>query len=361
MSRPLRIPRPQTPLHLYRHLLREASYLPPLARLFVDNQIRDRFEKDRKDDEEEGTKHIRKARHELRVLRAANCGDLTRMRRVLLRAFGRVGRRRRELMTDLLHREVPTNTEELEQYAAAASALAALDRPLDWLDNWDVEKLRTFARSQVQAGLINPPKAPITVNQTSPDKLIPSENAWGRPLAAKPARTKLRNLWKSVADKCMPPLPKEEWETLGEIAEGKMQEQWLPPHRRPVARGMSGDVQGARTWDWQSYAIKPVAVVDRPANRRNKLLSGTVDDNTPTGDPQPIDCHKYTARSWRRLLGNVWRLSPIMEQKPDGRGGWNIAWGKVDFQAAQATPASFEFFGDFPDAGEPKIGGKGRT
>ncbi|KAK4040689.1 hypothetical protein C8A01DRAFT_15512 [Parachaetomium inaequale] len=358
MSRPLRIPKPQTPLHLYRHLLRETSYLPPLARPSVHKQIRNRFERDSGYDQDKNPKHIRQGHHELRALRAANSGDLVRMRRVLLRAFGRIGRRRRELVSHLVQRDTPTNTEELAKYA---EALAGNYKNLDWLDEWDVEKLRMYARSQLQAGLNNPPKAPITDNQTAPEKILPTENAWGRPLPKKLARTKLKKMWKSLAEKIMPPLPKKEWETLKAIVQGTVQGPWLPPPRRPLARGMSENAQPqeGQAWAWQSYAIKPVAVVDLPTNRKNKLLSGAVDDNTPTGDPDPVGCHKYTPRAWRRMLGTIWQLSATMTKKPEGDGSC-ITWGKQLHQPLSANAGNMEFFTDFPDVEAPKVEDKGR-
>jgi len=357
MSRPLRIPKPQTPLHLYRHLLRESSYLPPPARPFIDKQIKDRFARDRNDVDERSAKRIRQAHHDLRYLRAANAGDMTRMQRVLLRAFGRLGRRRRELMSRVLVRDAPTDTDELARQAADAAAIASENRRIDWLDSWDIDKLRRYANSQVQAGLTNSPRPQIATHQTQPAKVIPAENSWGRPLAPKLYRTKLKKMWAAVADKCMPPLPRKEWETLKAIAEGTVQGGWLPPPRRALARCMSGEGQGGHGWDWQAYAVWPVAFVDRPANRRNKLLTGAVHDNTPTGDPQPIGCHKYTRRTWRRMMSDVWRLTATMEKKPGGQH-LDIRWGKTVFQPppATATPGAMEFFKDFPEPEEAKSG-----
>ncbi|KAL2193966.1 hypothetical protein P885DRAFT_71765 [Corynascus similis CBS 632.67] len=359
MSYRLRIPKPETPLHLYRHLLRESSYLPPLARLSADKQIKARFRRD-KEDKDKCAKHIRDGLHELRVLRAANAGDMARMRRVLLRAFGRIGRRRRDLVSRLVQRDTPTNTQELAKYVAEMTPLAEKYKTHDWLDGWDVEKLRTFALSQINASLNNSPKMPITINQITPEKKLPKENSWGRPLPVKLARTKLKNLWKSAADKIMPPLPVEEWKSLQAIVEGTAQQGWLPSPRRTLARGISESAHGSRGWDWQSYAVKPVAVVDRPANRRNKLLTGVVDDNTPTGDPRPIGCHDYTTRAWRRMFSYIWNLSATMRKRPDGKG-WDIAWGKLDQQAASTTPGMVEFFKDFPYAEKPKTRSKRAT
>jgi hypothetical protein len=263
-------------------------------------------------------------------------------------------------MAEMLQREVPSNTKELEKYTAEATAIASQDRDIDWLDTWDLEKLRALARSQAQANLINPPKAPMTLNQTDPTKCIPTENSWGKPFNPKVARTKVKKVWKIVADKCMPPIPKEEWELIGSIAEGKVRDpQQLPPPRRPVAQNASGDRQEAPVWNWQAYATKRAAIVDLPTNRRNKLLTGAVDDNTPTGDPRPIKCHKYTPRTWRRLLGSVWQLTTTMEKKPSGRG-WDITWGKHKFEAPQATTGHMEFFEDFPSTQEAQTAGEGR-
>jgi hypothetical protein len=339
---------------LYRHLLREASYLPPIARPYVDSQIKRRFQEHRRSNDDEFTKRrVRQAHRDLRYLRAANAGDAVRMRRLMLMAFGRLGRRRRELVAELVHRELPANTEELERYADETSAIASAHRELDWLDRWDLDKLCTFARSQVQASLNNPPRSHITYSQTVPERIIPAENSWGRPLTPKLARTKLKKMWKQVAEKCLPPLPKEEWERLGRIANGEEPGSgWLPPPRRPVAHSADGSTEEVvRTWDWCSYATRPVSVVDKPSNRRNKLLSGAVDDNTPTGDPTPINGQRYTPRSWRRLFANVWQLTSTMEKKPDGQR-WNITWGKPKFQAPPASAAMDEFFEHLPTGPE---------
>ncbi|KAK4129953.1 hypothetical protein BT67DRAFT_249782 [Trichocladium antarcticum] len=350
MSRPLRIPEPRTTLHLYRHLLREASYLPRVARPFVDRQIQERFRKHQKDEAvgEQHRQRMKQAHHELRLLRASNAGDMNRMRRVLLRSFGRVGRRRRELMAEVLQREIPSNTEELQKYMAEASAIASQDRHIDWLDTWDLEKLSALARSQAQQDLLNSPKPPMTSAQTDPTRFVPAENSWGNPFHPRVARTKEKKAWKSVADKCMPPMPKEEWQRIGSIVDGSDRDpKQLPPPRRPVAQSASVGSPEAKAWNWQAYATKPVAIVDLPTNRRNKLLTGAVDDNTPTGDPRPAKCHKYTPRTWRRLLLNVWQLTSTMEQKPCGRG-WDVAWGKPRFTVPPATTGNMEFLTDFP-------------
>ncbi|KAK1758757.1 hypothetical protein QBC47DRAFT_370493 [Echria macrotheca] len=324
MSQPLRLPPPQTTLHLYRHLLRESSYLPPFAREFVDRRIKKRFR--RYQDNGEYPRRVQQAKHDLRLLRAANAGDLGRMRRVLYHVFGRLGRRRRELLDDLLRGEVPTDATELQKYAQDAIAATSSRKP-DWLDNWDSSKLLAFARSQVKAELMISPRPILKQKTIAALDRLPTENIWGRPPAPSLTRTRLRKAWRQIAHCVLPPLPKQQWEMLRDLARGTAPDySWVDRGRRSVAKTRSEEAEGIQAWSWEQYAKKPVRVVDRPASRRNKLLSGAIDDNTPTGDPPPLDCHTYTRRSWIRLLADIWRLSSYMEKRPDNKG-WNVVWG----------------------------------
>ncbi|KAK4188898.1 hypothetical protein QBC35DRAFT_179918 [Podospora australis] len=348
MSRPLRLPPPSTTLGLYRHLLRESSYLPSLARPFIDEQIKHRF-RSNKDDENHLAERIRDAKHDLRYLRAANHGDLVRMRRVLLRAFGRLGRRRRELILDLVGGGKTAQSEAKEPSSEDKSEQEEKKmRESDWLDRWDTKTLAAFAKSQVNSSVINSPKAALTAPQASPEKNLPTENSWGRPFPAKPLRTKLKKRWKQVAEKVLPPVPKDEWEKIGLVAQGKFEEAgFRVPSRRPIARMPTGDEGIIQPWKWHLYATKPVAVVDIQKSREYKLLSGLRDLDTPTGDPQPLNCHKYTPRLWRRLFAGIWQLTATMEKKTEGgREKLDISWGKTEFRppTARAAPKNTEFF-----------------
>ncbi|KAK0622053.1 hypothetical protein B0T17DRAFT_618414 [Bombardia bombarda] len=341
----LPIPHPTTTLHLYRHLLREATYLPIDARIYATSRLKTRFRRYQKKQQDDVAPQVEEANSQLRYLRAANAGSLPRMRRVLLQTFGRVGYRRRKLTEEFVKPDMPTTVEEIEQYAAKGAAIQALKRKADWLDNWDQVKLRAFFVSQSKASLINSPKRAISHFQTNPEKQIPAENAWGRRLAPKLARNKLKRAWKGSVDKIYPPVAKSEWEKLRDLALGP-----APvgvPKRRPVARLLSSDSNGAETstWDWQAFATKPVTIVERQANRKNRLLSGAVDEHTPLAEPEPIDQHKYTTRLWRRIYGEVWQMTAYMEKKPTGKG-WNIVWGGAIFQAPPASTAHQELFED---------------
>src|SRR4051794_19051413 len=137
MSRPLRIPRPGMTLHLYRHLLRESSYLPPFARSTVDYRIKGRFRRHRDAEGGRLDMHLSNGHRELRTMRAAVAGDMPRMYKLLLQCFGRIGHRRRRLLEDLLQKEPMTDTEKLEKGSKTQEEDAVPPRKPDWLDKWD--------------------------------------------------------------------------------------------------------------------------------------------------------------------------------------------------------------------------------
>ncbi|KAK0642153.1 hypothetical protein B0T16DRAFT_334005 [Cercophora newfieldiana] len=345
MSRPLRIPRPETPLHLYRHILRESSYLPPFARSIVDGRIRARFRRHQRD--ECAKTAIRRGNHELRALRAAVAGDLPRMYRLMFECFGRNGWRRRELMDELVRKDAPSDSDELEKYAEekhAALASPPQHRP-DWLDHWDVDKVMAFARSQVNCcEQNNRPGQELTGKHLVLEHpQTPKTDIFGRPLPKNRVRANLRRAWKKIAERILPPLPPAEWDMLRDLASGKgIDPKWAYTHRRALAKSASGVEGDPQPWKWEVYVVRPVALVDHQVSKKNKLLSGALDDSSPNGDLEPLNCHRWTPQLWKRMLAQIWRLSAKMEKKPDGKG-WDIVWGKDTFKPPVANAATMEF------------------
>ncbi|KAK4224549.1 hypothetical protein QBC38DRAFT_485184 [Podospora fimiseda] len=353
MSHPLRLPPPKTTLQIYRHLLRESSYLPSVVRPFVDKHIKSRFHKHQKD-----TLHVssrtKKAEKGLRYLRAANSGDTSRMTRILLFAFGRIGPRRRELLDAVIKRPPPQNTEELEAKIKETMDVSPDSPPPDWLDNWDTDVLQALTHLQMTASPPNTPRPAFTSTMTTLSKAFPETNSWGEPWNPRTKRTKTKKYWKNLATRILPPVPKEEWETLEMVSKGIFAEAgWKVPARRtPI-----GDLYEPE-WKWPLYATQSAARVDRPASRRFKLLTGEKDYNTPTGEPNALNCHRYTARAWRRLMMNIWRMTPIMEplEQPMGEIKFDLKWGDSMFKPPVAvTAGEMEFFSGLKE----QVGGKG--
>ncbi|EFX02373.1 hypothetical protein CMQ_2422 [Grosmannia clavigera kw1407] len=338
------------PIHLYRSILREATYLPPTCRKQVEARIRLRFDHHRHDPN--SGMRLKRASHDLRYLRAANCGDLVRMRRIMMMAFGRIGWRRQELMSGLRLLDQPNSSAELEQ------RLADVRPETDWLDKWNTEKLLAFAKSQSQHTVHNSPRPQVNPKRLNPAEAVPPVNAWGRPFVPKVARTKLKKWWKSLAHRILPPLPRGDWELLRKLATGQAGAEWMAPSRRTVVKTSTEPENDTFSgWDWEKYATRPIRVVERPRSRRFRVSFGVAQDAPGPYDGPAIGIHRYTPRLWRRLYAEIWQMSATME--PRAGGGWTITWGGVAPKLLQPTAADLAFFEGVDSKGNvPKPEGK---
>lgn len=343
----LQIPPPRTALHLYRHLLREATYLPPVIKPFFVDRIRTRFERHRRDPEPQY--RLDKAQKDLRYLRAANSGDYVRMRRVLMLGFGRIGRRRRELIDDFVRRDRPTDTESLAKFIEDTRDNALEHN--DWLGKWDTAKILALTRSQSNVEIPETPLPTKGTRTADPADNIPTENIWGRPIAPKLARSKLRKEYKALIRRLLPPVQEKEWEVLEKLATGQAGPEWDTPSRRRVAAKSDTEVDPASDqWEWENYALKPVRLVDAKKSRKMQALTGAVDDTSPFRKTA-LGIHKFNKRLWQRLYIDIWRMTPKMEQKKPNK--WEVKWGVNKLEVTKGTSDYAEFFEGAPDLTTP--------
>ncbi|PSR82389.1 hypothetical protein BD289DRAFT_371310 [Coniella lustricola] len=339
--------------HIYRHLLREATYLPPTCQPFLRAHIRARFRKHHHDPPlpNPATKlRLRRARHDIRYLWAANHGLLANMTRIILLAFGRLGKRRRALIAQFVAKREPESTAELaEQLANEISARNDDDtlhprRPRDWLDEWDLPKFHALAASQAKRSFWSP-RSSIKGHRLDPIEALPRENPWGRPLAAKVVRSKLRKWYKAQVHRLMPPLGADEWERLRLLATGQADRSlWQMPKRRPAGVSMIQDETTKPTWDWQRYATEAVRSIERGSSRAAKARTGEQGE-APYGLGPAIGLHSYDrARFWRRLYTRVWEMTPKMAEKENMPGKWTVEWGQTMREVPVATKAQMSFF-----------------
>ncbi|POS72324.1 hypothetical protein DHEL01_v209285 [Diaporthe helianthi] len=345
-------------LHVYRGLLRQASYLPPICQPFIRLQIVSRFRRHAPDHaaSPQTRRRLRQARHDLRFLYAANNGLVQNLFRILLLVFGRTGSRRRLLVQCLLRQDPPADSAQLEvaiardtqarTYTAKDGSLA--QRAQDWLDKWDTRKLCALAASQARRGPPHSPRPDIKASQTDPAARLPHTNIWERPLPATLARSKLRKEYVRLVNRILPPLPTGDWETLRALALGHPDSSALcqMPQRRPVAvplRGGHGD-QGASTqWSWHAHATEPVRAVERASSRSRRGRTGRPLPG-PHGQEAAIGTHTYTPRLMRRLFATVWEMTPTMEARPGVEDKWDITWGRVPKGVPVAATAHATLF-----------------
>lgn len=379
-------PTHRNPIHLYRHLLRQTSYLPgplqPAISLQISKTFRDHATPPLHLEDATGwiSARLQAGNEALCTLRAAVGGHSKALREVAYAAFGRIGARREELMkvvaTKEPRRPVASNSAELEralqeEKQSQQGTLPSHDQDLTvnrypWLREWDLPFIMALARSQrLQEGNAAPdafPKKPIS-GSLSPEDAVPAENAWGRPLPPRRRAAVLARWWQALASKLAPPVSREEWELLRRLAlgmpgDGDLTENgWTLPPRRAAARpveygdgdrdrdrdGHSPETAGGRTatgtWNWHSYASKSVRAVERHRSRSRKIYYGdsVVDDSHHPFEMArpPTKVTPLTPRRMRRMWRDVWETTSYVTERQENRGKgtsnkdrkWDFVWG----------------------------------
>lgn len=380
---PPQIPHPDLPIHLYRHLLREATYLPPLCRPWAADRIKARFRASRAAPHR-AKLHIKDAHHELRNLRAANAGHTERMVKLLWHATGRLGKRRRQLATSQLRSDPAADSNALGVNTIQASGTGQVvypghaepeptavipggmnhdngnqgmqrleDRTPDWLDNWSIPMLEALSRSQCGK---QRSKWPLQMRRVvEPERSVPKVNCWGEPFSPKLVRRKHQKHWVGILKQLMPPLPQGEWEVLRDLATGRVQDDtWKIPPRRPVAistqtQGVAG--QDGQVWDWQRFAVRPIRSLEATNSRKRKVLSGGLDED-PQGQGRPIGVRAWKPRLLRRgLYSRVWEASPTMHK--NANGNWIVRWGNDEPRTSAPSSIDMQFFQGVDKNGSP--------
>ncbi|CAK7271119.1 hypothetical protein SEPCBS119000_004436 [Sporothrix epigloea] len=279
---------------------------------------------------------------------------MDRMRKVMMLTFGRTGWRRHELLAIFRRPEQPLNSTQLEASFELQDGQTLPAR--GWLESWDKDKLLLFAKSQAGRSLRSSPRPQAVLKRLDPKKAVPSCNIWGKPLAAKPARTKELKWWKQVENRILPPLPRSEWDLLKQLATGTADSRWdVPPRRAPVATTQLASTStstlsggSSETWAWEKYLTGPMRVIERPNSRRFKLpLQSRTPQHAIPLDGPAIGYHNYTPRFWRRLYNDMWQLSSVIETKTSSGDKWDIAsisWGGTGLKPLPPSTASLEFF-----------------
>ncbi|POR39050.1 Uncharacterized protein TPAR_00754 [Tolypocladium paradoxum] len=356
------LPSSLPPLHLYRHLLRESSYLPPAFRATIALTIRDRFHRNRKHDAR-AKAHLSRALSALRGLRAANSGDKNAMAGLISKGFARTGSRRRELMAQFVKPQGPNDSRALEALldrAASSSTAKGATGPAAgetacgapqgsrkprnvFFQKWDQPKLLQMLQSQKQhqkdtKGTTSWPGT--AVKGTDEDQFVPKLNIWGNPPAESLVRAKRAHWWRRSADKIMPPLGKGEWDLLGRLSSGAQDRgEWAIPERRHSAKPLVA--QGSlRAFDWEGYATKPAAVVEREQSRSRQRRSGRKDTG-PYGGRERSQA--ASSRWFRRAYSRTWQLTPSVSQDPNTLR-YSFAWGTAQSRLPAATKAQLEIF-----------------
>ena len=309
--------------HAYRALLRATTYLPDsAARTYIHNYAVHRFRSvahkihsKNGDSAKElvaryhDREKIRKVWQASRQLERAAQGNVTDLQKVLYLTYGRVGKRRRELVQQLLEPE----EDEFPKDQAALEALIQKPPEREQCRHHDNKKLQAFIKSQRFNHPIERSKAKLKVLAPK----IPETNVWGRPVPLKLQASIKRRYWADTLERILPPVPRHEWDRLRDLATGAIPIDDPPPRRsRPLE---------------VPPEIKLLEYFTLPTNRHNLDIEGIeVEEDSVSmsleKNPNTRGLKHLTPRFMRRLYATIWSMTPTMSQDEITKI-WTTKWG----------------------------------
>lgn len=306
-------------LHIYRRLLRAATYLPDsLARNYAHKRILERFRRNAKSGSPEpiASGRIKKAISSAKRLERAGNGSLEDLQKVLLFTYGRKGSRRRELIQALLRPDESI----LPKDDLALKALILHPTGEQAGKHKPNPKLTAFVESQES----NHPAE--SVRPKIKKLKIPKENIWGRAIPRKAELNMRKKWWTMTLDRLLPPLPQHEWDRLRDLALGKIPLDEVPKRRSRKDEPVENREEEMRVFRYLQRRVKAEAAeIEGVAFDPERGLVAQ------TRGPKEIDQLNgktliRSPRVLRRLYASIWSLTPTMSQDEVTKK-WNIQWG----------------------------------
>ena len=316
--------------HILRTLLRECTYLPDsVAAEYIKQHTRSRFRvngykawKNRELFEAQDKTRRQEARQAISTLQRANEGERKCLLKTLHTTYGRIGKRRHELLRPLLSvkgqqealnaasdpdsialeddsASIDGNHETNTKQPTAEFSKLTPKTPLDI-----TPQLRAVLNSQIRV------KPPLTNRQGNPrriEPIIPELNSWLRPTPQKVIKNKLKRHYAHLLDHVQPPLPAQEWERLRDLASGKLSPEIPPPRRK---RAVDFSVEDRTVEETEGSALELVARYGRlpPKAFGNRAAQ------------------RISPRFMQRLYAEVFSQCPVMEWD-NAREEWKVIWG----------------------------------
>jgi hypothetical protein len=322
------------PIHLYRSLLREAGYLPlATCRSYIKDYIKQSFhrhhpQRDRARFPSPGappqahkgnreltlqrqTALLKRGREFHSILVRANQGSLKPFEKILSMTYGRIGRRRYELLHGF---NSPVLTTRGPQPEDRAPEPREAKRSPYWKPPVQMEALLA---SQAKQQSLMPRNTRPKVK--TPFQLTPATNIWGKPISVRRKTNQLHKWYLQNTLGVLPPLPAREYKELLSTVTGETK---LPPvpTRRPVA---SSSTTTAEIDDEHSIRKKSTLLLSGPQGRKECNSS---DFGSGLGG-------NYNARSrfsrrflQRRLARTVLVQTPLAHAAEKAKRGIVFSW-----------------------------------
>ncbi|RMX77869.1 hypothetical protein D0869_09541 [Hortaea werneckii] len=313
------------PRHLLRALLRECTYLPASqARHWVRQHAIGRFREDgfkvwqRREHPTQGEyvqRKLQTIQHGIRLLARANDGERRPLLKVLLMTYGRVGRRRRELLGPLLsarqHQDVEEESagktaHDEEKFhdtgKTAADTLSTSTKPPGAREvnqgSWTyyVPDFTPQLRALLQSQLKHPPPHLTRPLLRRMAPRLEELNSWKRPMPLNRVKNQTKDWYASTLARVHPPLPTQEWYRLRDLASGAQSEPRVPRRKRVGDAAPAGD----------------------------EALLFRLSEPPPTDRSR--DAHAITPRYMKRMWATVFAQCPLMEWEGESEK-WKVTWG----------------------------------
>jgi hypothetical protein len=308
--------RPYESRRLLRGLLRECTFLPDShARKWTKEYVLNRYRRyqwkawEHRKDEEYGRRLDRKlkdAKAGLGLLKRANDGERKPLLKILLMAYGRIGKRRHELMLPLLPAAMQAELRRAENEAESdppnevqAPGPSNRDAPGIFVGHpVSADDLTPQMRALLQSQLHSPPPHLTRTQLRRINPQIDELNSWHRPMPRKRVNNQLRKWYADLLSKVHPPLSMPEWLRLKRLALGEETEAFIP-RRKFLADPRSG----------------PLEMVMQFGKPNAKQAFGN------------RDAHQLTRRYMQRLWAQVFAQCPVMAWDTE-RAQWLVTWGE---------------------------------
>ncbi|KAL5612875.1 hypothetical protein BROUX41_004046 [Berkeleyomyces rouxiae] len=341
MSFQIPLQKPIQKLHLYRHLLREASYLPRPCRQYVRGQIFHKFRvnqfRETRVDE-----HIDDGYSALRTIRAANAGELNRMYRIALLTFGRIGEHRIRRLNAFMRPDGPRNAdaveEQLTQEMINFKKQELGPKRTRILTQWPIEKLGDYLKTQVDQQNSVPkvmwPKSGLT--KAAPTRgTVPELSVWGTPLSENSQKYRTAAWWRRTKERIIPPMTETRFARLKNLAcgidNGKPLE--VTP-RRAVDKKYLEELKHKREtwWEFGDDIRASTALVERQKSRPFIRRSGLIDQS-----PWRLErWSPLTARNLQRIFRFVYYSASTSKVDPVSLKRTNT-WGSIEMEFKKGT------------------------
>lgn len=326
------------PRHLFRALLRQCTYLPDqAARRWLQEYVVLRFRKycprppippeliARLENEADRKWLIKRALKGLRFLERANDGHPVHLGKILAMTYGRVGKRRRQLVAQLTLENPPIESTTIYDQGPVLG-----------------NQLKELVISQM-----NYPDKSLKGDKLSLKPRIPEINTWGRRIPVNRVRNLKSKWYAEILNIIMPPLPEDEWDRLRGLASGRISWDGPIPRRKMVSAGE--EIISVNKHDDPGTDVGQIGTSRKPDDSvaDNHLVGWQDDTSSPAGtrvDDQTSSVeslqhskeelrrrlntnpHELTPRFMRRRWAEVFALCPTMTWD-SVQNNWNVKWG----------------------------------